>query len=124
MEEPDVRRVLGAEREATVVRIMDLTGDFEEVVAASAGSNADDEHDPEGSTVAFERAQIAALLLEARTYLDDLDRALARLHDGSYGVCAHCGGVIAPERLSARPATRLCINCAAAVRPAGPNATA
>ena len=56
-----------------------MTTEFDEIVAGSADSNADDEHDPEGSTLAFERAQVSALLLEARAYLSDLDRALARL---------------------------------------------
>jgi RNA polymerase-binding transcription factor DksA len=89
-----------------------MTSEFEEIVAAVAGSNGDDEHDPEGSTIAFERAQVAALLLEARAYLEDLYGALARLDNGTYGDCASCGASIAPERLNARPATRTCIACA------------
>jgi DnaK suppressor protein len=117
MEDATVRGLLGAEREITLVRIGSMVSDFEEIVAASEGSNADDEHDPEGSTIAFERAQVAALLLEARTHLDDLDRALARLDAGDYDACEECGGPIAPERLAARPAVRTCINCAAAPHP-------
>ena len=121
MEESVVRDLLGAEREATVARISAMTSEFDEIVAAVAGSNGDDEHDPEGSTIAFERAQITALLHEARATLVEVDAALARLEDGSYWSCAHCGGPIAPERLAARPATRSCIDCATVVRPA-PNA--
>jgi RNA polymerase-binding transcription factor DksA len=95
-----------------------MTGEFDEIVAGSADSNADDEHDPEGSTIAFERAQKSALLEDARAYLDELDSAAARLDDGSYWTCTRCGGAIAAARLTARPATRTCISCAAARPPA------
>jgi DnaK suppressor protein len=72
----------------------------------------DDEHDPEGTTIAFERAQVSALLDRARQRVVELDEALARLDDGSYGRCVGCGRPIAPERLEARPAARACIDCA------------
>jgi DnaK suppressor protein len=114
MEDAGARGRLRAQRESTLERIGSLISYFEEIVAATEGSNSDDEHDPEGSTIAFERAQIAALLLEARTQLDDLDRALARLEAGDYAMCEQCGSAIPPERLAARPATRTCIECATA----------
>lgn len=90
-----------------------MSADFDDIVAATTGSNADDEHDPEGATVAFERAQVVSLLQEARAYLDDLDRAVARLVAGTYTACERCGTEIASERLAARPAVRTCIGCAA-----------
>ncbi|NEK56905.1 TraR/DksA family transcriptional regulator [Geodermatophilus sabuli] len=101
-----------AERAAVLSQIEALTGEFEEVVAASRASNADDEHDPEGATIAFERQQVAALLDAARRRLADVDAALARRASGDYGVCESCGRPIAPERLAARPAARTCITCA------------
>src|SRR5690349_16516618 len=52
------RSRLEAEREETLDRLAGLTNDFDAVVAASLNSNADDEHDPEGATIAFERSQI------------------------------------------------------------------
>jgi DnaK suppressor protein len=119
VDETDIREALNTERETTLERIGAMTEEFDEIVAASADSNADDEHDPEGSTIAFERAKVSALVLEARAYLADLDRAQTRLDAGSYLVCEHCGGPIAPERLAARPATRACIACAAISRPVG-----
>ena len=82
------------------------------MVAASRASNADDEHDPEGATIAFERQQVAALIEAARRRLADVDAALARREAGGYGVRESCGGPIAPERLAARPAARSCIGCA------------
>jgi DnaK suppressor protein len=101
-----------AERDAVRVQIEALTREFDGVVAASRSSNADDEHDPEGATIAFERQQVAALLEQARSRLADVDAALARRDAGGYGVCESCGRPIAPERLAARPAARTCIDCA------------
>jgi DnaK suppressor protein len=103
---------LRAERDAALASIASLTGEFDAVVAASKASNADDEHDPEGATIAFERQQVAALLAAARRRLADAEAALARRAEGSYGVCETCGGVIGAERLAARPAARTCITCA------------
>jgi len=121
MDETKTRTILDAEREATLARIHAMAADFDEIVAASADSNIDDEHDPEGSTVAFERAQIAALLAQGRAYLDDLDRALTRLAEGTYSVCESCGATIGSPRLVARPAARTCIACGdAPVQPIRP----
>jgi RNA polymerase-binding transcription factor DksA len=108
-----VRDVLATERAGASEQIAALTRDHAGIVAASAESNADDEHDPEGATIAFEREQLSALLRQARARLEDLDRALDQLAEGTYGVCEHCGEAIAPERLAARPAARTCITCAA-----------
>ena len=103
---------LGSERAAVLAQIAALTREFDQVVDASRQSNADDEHDPEGATIAFERQQVAALLESARRRLADVDAALARREGGSYGVCETCGRPIAAERLAARPAARTCIDCA------------
>jgi RNA polymerase-binding transcription factor DksA len=93
-------------------RIAALAGDFAGVVAASRDANADDEHDPEGSTIAFERAQVLALLDRARAELRDLDAAEQRLAAGTFGRCARCGEPIGDERLAARPAAGTCVACA------------
>jgi DnaK suppressor protein len=103
---------LVADREAVSEQLAALSRDFEGIVQASRESNADDEHDPEGATIAFERSQVTALIEQARLHLDELDRAMERLRAGSYGVCERCGSEIGAERLEARPAARTCINCA------------
>jgi DnaK suppressor protein len=107
-----VRRALDAERAETLDQIESLSREFDGIVTSAALAGADDEHDPEGATIAFERAQLAALLHQARSRLADLDQALARLAEGSYGICERCGQPIAPARLAARPAARTCIACA------------
>ena len=83
-----------------------------EIVAASRDSNADDEHDPEGATIAFERQQVVALVEQLERTRADIERALA-LHDrGEYGRCESCGRPIGAARLEARPTARTCIGCA------------
>ncbi len=110
MDDPHAR--LERERAETLHRLGLLTRQFDEVVAAAQDSNADDEHDPEGATIAFERSQLAAVIDQLRTRLIDVEAALARVEDGSYGVCEGCGGQIAAQRLEARPTARTCIRCA------------
>ena len=103
---------LGEERAAALAQIEALTREFDEVVAASRSSNADDEHDPEGATIAFERQQVAALLEQARRRLADVEVAIRNVEGGIYGICESCGRRIGAERLAARPAARTCIECA------------
>ena len=86
------------------------------MVAATADANTDDEHDPEGATIAFERQQISALIDGARATRERLVQALARCEAGTYGSCSNCGGAIAPERLDARPDAVECMVCARGTR--------
>ena len=110
----DVREALAAEQAEVLARVGALSRSMEDIVGASVSANADDEHDPEGSTIAFERAQVAALLAQARAHVQESTEALHRLDSGEYGHCERCGAAIAPERLRARPTARTCIGCAAA----------
>lgn len=68
--------MLQAELQAVLRLVESLTGQFDEVVAASRDSNADDEHDPEGATIGFERAQLSALLTAAHRRRADVEAAL------------------------------------------------
>jgi DnaK suppressor protein len=116
MEGSEIRAALEAERSAALVRVQAMRSDLEGIILDSVDMNADDEHDPEGSTIAYERARINALMDEAQTKLADLDRALAKLDAGSYSECEECGIRIPVERLVALPATRMCFDCALARR--------
>ena len=80
------------ERARTLERLARLTDDHDAVVAASLDSNADDEHDPEGATIAFERSQVDSLIERARLHLVEVDAATERLGAGTYGTCERCGG--------------------------------
>jgi DnaK suppressor protein len=109
----DPRPVLEAERHAALARIAALRREFTDIITAAAAANGDDEHDPEGATIAFERQHVAALLSQAREDLGQIDAALLRVEDGSYGSCDGCGASIPAERLAARPAAVSCVVCAA-----------
>src|SRR3954454_14914582 len=109
----DARQSLDAVRRRALERLVDLSDDYAGMVEASRDSNADDEHDPEGSTIAFERSQVGSLVQQARAQVAEVHLALARLAEGTYGRCELCGEPIAPGRLEARPTARRCLTCAA-----------
>jgi DnaK suppressor protein len=104
--------LLIADRVTTEARIVSLERDWTGIVESSAMTSTDDEHDPEGATIAFERAQIETLIEVAREHLDEIDDALERVRTGSYGTCEDCGQPIAAARLEARPYATRCISCA------------
>jgi len=109
---PDPRLVLAEDRGRTLDRLAGLERELGGIIEAAQAANADDEHDPEGATIAFEREHAAALASQARAHLAAVDAALGRLAAGTYGTCTRCGGPIARERLAARPAAETCIRCA------------
>ncbi len=79
------------------------------VVAASLESNADDEHDPEGATIGFERAQLDATIASTAEQVARLRGALERIAAGTYGVCEVCGQAIPAARLAVRPDATRCV---------------
>jgi DnaK suppressor protein len=106
------RAVLVQARTAAEEQVAALARQLRDIIEASRNANADDEHDPEGSTIAFERSQLTALLGQAQERLAEVDRALRRHDEGSYGICEVCGQPIAAERLAVRPSARTCVGCA------------
>ncbi len=64
------------------------------------------------SQVTAERGEAEALAGELKEALAEVEAALARLDNGTYGRCARCGQQISPARLEAMPAAQLCITCA------------
>jgi RNA polymerase-binding transcription factor DksA len=103
---------LANDRTETLARIAALSAEYDGIVDAAQGSNNDDEHDPEGATIAFEREQLAALLTQAREHLAQIAAAEERIATGTYGACAKCGDAIGAARLEARPTAAFCIACA------------
>jgi DnaK suppressor protein len=108
----DIHSRLNELRMATVRRAVSLEASFDGIVEAACDVATDDEHDPEGHTIAWERQQLAALLDEARVALADIEAATHRFAAGLYGICTTCGLAIAVERLDALPATPICVDCA------------
>jgi RNA polymerase-binding transcription factor DksA len=107
------RELLVAEYSAARERLTQLEREFAGIVDASGAAGTDDEHDPEGATIAFERQHVAALASQAREHLAEIDAALAKLRAGRYGLCNDCGQPIGTDRLAARPAALTCVRCAA-----------
>lgn len=110
------RELLLDQQRAALSSIAELGGTIEAIVSARQDSNSDDEHDPEGATLAFERSQSDALLQQSVQRLEDIAASLARLDAGTYGRCEVCQEPIARARLKARPYARTCIHCAESAR--------
>lgn len=68
-----------------------------------------DEHVADLGTETFEREKAESILIATEAHLADVERAVAKLEEGRYGICETCGRPIPDERLEARPATRFCL---------------
>jgi RNA polymerase-binding protein DksA len=101
----DVRASLEAERELLHDQLGELEAENEESLDF-------DENFADSAQVAAEQGENRALAGSLREQLDDVDRALEKLDNGTYGACERCGQPIGETRLEAMPATRFCINCA------------
>ncbi len=108
----DTARRLADARGSTAGRIAALTRQVAGLADEQALTTHDDEHDPEGVTIAYERAQLQGLLAGALRDLGALDRADERLRTGTYGRCLRCGEPIPAARLEALPAAETCLGCA------------
>ena len=102
----DQRAVLTAERER-------LTN---ELAAMGVDRASYDEGFADSGQVTAERGEVDALVGSLRDTLSDIDEALTKLDNGTYGVCEECGQPIGEARLEAMPAARLCIADASARR--------
>ena len=70
-----------------------------------------DEESGEGDTLNVERERDLALSAQASAAVDEIDRALAKMDAGTYGVCERCGNPIPKARLKALPYAALCVAC-------------
>lgn len=100
------------ERRDLAVALGRITRTLDDVIEARNNGTADDEHDPEGATLTMEWSRISGVHSEFEAKASTIDRALARIGDGSYGLCVRRSEPIGRARLEARPAAELCIDCA------------
>ena len=70
-------------------------------------------HMADDGTEAFDQAVGVALQRKVEASLEEVERALAKLEDGTYGICETCGGRIDRARLEAYPHARHCLDCQA-----------
>jgi DnaK suppressor protein len=101
----DLRASLEEERASLRAQLADLGFGDE-------GGLSYDANFADSSQVTAERGEAEALAGTLRDSLAEVEHALAKLDDGTYGACERCGEPIAPARLEAMPAARYCINCA------------
>jgi len=111
----DVRRVLEERRDRTRARVAALARTPELGSAQGFGKRIGD-----GTTEAISRLTDIGVGTSLESALTRTERALAKLDEGSYGVCDVCRRPIPPARLAAMPDSVLCVECAAAGRRAQP----
>lgn len=111
LDRAEATALLDAERARLDGLAESLQETFDDIVETASDVATDDEHDPEGHTIAFERQQQAGLLADVRRRLAGVEAAAQRVADGAYDVCVSCGGTIPPERLRAMPLTDRCVAC-------------
>jgi DnaK suppressor protein len=99
-------RITQARRQVSALRTA-----IEQMRDARSLTFADDEHDPEGSTVSLDQARDTALLTSTERTLAELVAAQLRLASGTFGSCERCARPIPRERLLARPEARWCVPC-------------
>jgi DnaK suppressor protein len=103
--------VLTAQQDRSIALIRDLKEELA-AIAESTAAGPDDEHDAEGSTVAYERARVQALLALAEHTASELAAAAEQATSGAVAICERCQIPIPLERLVALPTTRICVACA------------
>ena len=107
-----VLAIVEAEQERTARQVASLEAIVAAIVEGSALTSTDDEHDPEGATIAYERAQASALLRQARTDGDALVVTRRQLEQHQQVICSVCGRVIDLQRVAALPTATRCVRCA------------
>ena len=90
----------------------DLRARLAEMGLLSGGELSFDQNFADSSQVTAERGEVEALAGNLRESLNDVEDALVKLDNGTFGNCEGCGQPIAPDRLEAKPAAKLCMECA------------
>lgn len=80
---------------------------------AEPGDTQFDEESGDASTANVDREHNLHLIGQAMAIVEEIDRALAKMERGTYGLCEHCGEKIAEARLEALPYAALCVSCKA-----------
>jgi DnaK suppressor protein len=92
--------------------LSDLRARLGEMGLLSGGELSFDQNFADSSQVTAERGEVEALAGSLREALNDVEAALLKLDNGTFGDCEGCGQPIGPARLEAKPAARLCMECA------------
>jgi DnaK suppressor protein len=100
------------ERSTYVQQADELKAEADQLAAEmEPGDTQFDDESGEGATSQLDRERDLALSAQARAAVEEIDRALAKIDDGSYGRCERCGKSIPKPRLEAIPWAALCVQC-------------
>jgi DnaK suppressor protein len=104
----DLRKHLEEEKTNTAARLDQLMAQdpFSDPDRANDNAASDSEANEESSHDRF-----AAMADELRNHLNDIDAALVRISDGTYGFCMNCTNMIDTDRLAVLPTATLCLSC-------------
>ena len=106
------RDALLQERARVLAAIQNLHDENPGTISEETGEeNVYDTHLADTATVTYDRELDYTLEENSEHVLGEIDAALTRIDEGTYGTCTNCGKPIAPERLEARPWATLCIDC-------------
>lgn len=110
---PEELKEVRAQLESEAAGLRAEIGLAESQIAERLGNSTSDAGDDEADTGSkvYEREQELATTERARELLDLTERALERIHEGTYGVCDSCGKPIGKARLMAYPRATLCVAC-------------
>lgn len=107
-----IGRILLAKQQDLHAGIRATEHEIDGVREARADGLADDEHDPEGSTLSADWSRLQGLAIGLSGSLAETNDAIDRLDSGGWGSCESCGQDIAAARLEARPSAAFCLQCA------------
>lgn len=108
----DQRALLVEERSVYVAQAEALKAQADAMAAEmEPGDVQFDEESGEGHTANVDRERDLALSAQARSAVEEIDRALTKIDAGTYGACEHCGRPIPRARLQALPHATLCVSC-------------
>jgi RNA polymerase-binding protein DksA len=107
-----IRRQLEEERSGLEAQMADLEEEsFRGTQSELTGEVGIDEDFADAGSATFDREQALSIQNNIRDLIDQVDRALYRIQEGTYGACERCGRPIEAARLKAIPRTLLCTEC-------------
>ncbi len=107
-----LREILDEERARHVRQAEDLQADADALVdQREQGDTQFDEESGEGDTISVERERDLMMSATARLAVEEIDHAIERIVDGSYGLCSPAGRRIPVARLEAIPWADTCVDC-------------
>jgi len=114
MDAERARELIGSERERLEGLVRERETETGIGTESETGSISElsslDQHQGDIGTETFEREKDFSILEQLEAEIGDLDAALRKIDDGTYGTCEICSKEIPPDRLEAIPGTRTCID--------------